>query len=73
VGVDAFLREHFGELSEVMDAISAELWHVKGLVLLPNPSAFTATTAIAVGIPARAAAWLFISGRLDAWAKLITI
>jgi citrate synthase len=73
VGVDAFLREHFGELSEVMDAVSAELWHVKGLVLLPNPSAFTATTAIAVGIPARAAAWLFISGRLDAWAKLITI
>jgi citrate synthase len=71
-GVDAYLREHFQWLTELMDGVSTELHRVKGLVLLPNPSAFTAATAIALEIPARSAAWLFISGRLDAWAKLIT-
>jgi citrate synthase len=69
-GVDACLREHFKPLAARLDAVSQMMLNKrKGLVLLPNASAFTAAAAIAVGIPARAAAWLFISGRLDAWAK----
>jgi len=41
-----------------------------GKKVFPNPSAYTAAAALALGIPAHMASYLFIAGRLDGWAHL---
>jgi hypothetical protein len=44
--------------------------HRRGLMLYPNLSAYTAATAITLGIPAEGCLWLLIQGRLAAWVAL---
>jgi citrate synthase len=41
-----------------------------GKVLCPNPSAYTAAVAIAIGLPAKLAPYLFAASRLSAWAQI---
>jgi citrate synthase len=52
-----------------MAAVTDELkQHDK--LLFPNPSAYTACVAIALGMPAELAPYLFIYGRLSGWAEI---
>ncbi len=44
--------------------------HDAGKEVLPNPSAFTAATAKAIGLPKHLSPILFIYGRLSAWGEL---
>jgi citrate synthase len=41
-----------------------------GKALCPNPSAYTAASAIAIGLPATLAPYLFAAARLSAWAQI---
>jgi citrate synthase len=41
-----------------------------GKVLCPNPSAYTAAVAIAIGLPPKLAPYLFMAARLSAWAQI---
>lgn len=41
-----------------------------GKLLAPNPSAYTASVAISLGMPPKLAPYLFINGRLNGWAEL---
>jgi citrate synthase len=41
-----------------------------GKILWPNPSAYTACVALALGLPAPLAPYLFIAARLSAWTQL---
>lgn len=65
--VDHLLRVHFMEIHNRIWIICERL---KSKGIFPNPSAYTAATAIALGIPPCVAAWIFISGRLGEWSKL---
>lgn len=54
-----------GRLALITAALEARGAHVR-----PNPAAYTAAVAIALGIPPKLAPWLFVSCRLDAWASI---
>jgi citrate synthase len=41
-----------------------------GKVLCPNPSAYTAAVAIAIGLPPKLAPYLFAAARLSAWVQI---
>jgi citrate synthase len=41
-----------------------------GKELCPNPSAYTAAVAIAIGLPPKLAPYLFTAARLSAWAQI---
>lgn len=69
VEVAAQLRKVNATLAERLDTIS-ELLVAVGKLLYPNPSAYTAAVAIALGIPAHLAPWLFVQGRLLSWSQL---
>lgn len=70
VPVDAVLRAEFPQIHRDLTAITATL-HRVGLPLHPNPSAYTAATARAVGLAPSCAAYLFIAARLETWSGLI--
>lgn len=63
------LRDLRPDLVEKIDAVTARL-HACGKDIYPNPSAYTAACAIALGIPSRVCAFLFVSARLRAWTDL---
>jgi citrate synthase len=63
------LESHQPELAEKIAAITVEL-HNRGKKIWPNPSAYTAATAIAVGMSSKLAVYLVIACRLDAWSKI---
>lgn len=67
--VESVLREEFRERWDTLQSVTKVL-HDFGKPVEPNPSAFTAITAIELGLPKELAVWIFISGRLDAWASL---
>lgn len=62
-------------LIAVTDA-GAQLAHAQralreaGKDLYPNPAGYTAAAAMAVGMPAAVAPFLFLSGRLEAWTEI---
>lgn len=64
--VDDFLKVEFPMRHEVLEKIML-LLHAHGKVIYPNPSAYTATTAIILGMPPQIGAYLFVAGRLQAW------
>lgn len=64
---DKFTRE-FARLNEITDAL-----HTFGKLIVPNPSAYTAITAIIIGMPDRIAPLLLVAGRIEAWAEIFTI
>lgn len=68
--VAEIFREDFPESWYVLQQVT-DVLHGFGKNVEPNPSAFTAMTVIAFGLPKEMAAWLFVSARLDAWAALM--
>lgn len=52
-----------------IEAVTSEL-HEEGKQIYPNPSAYTAATAIALGLPAKLVPFLFIEARLSAWTQI---
>jgi len=67
--VHAFLDAHWPFLARKLDDVTAEL-HNFARAIHPNPSAYTAATAIVIGLPAKLAVWLFVRSRLDGWAHI---
>jgi citrate synthase len=63
------IAEHFPEISERLQRITDEL-HARGKMVWPNPSAWTAATAIIIDLPPQICAWIFIQGRLANWSSL---
>jgi citrate synthase len=68
-GLYFFIGRVEGELSVKLDDVSAALAR-HGYNLYPNPSAYTAAAALALGVPAKLAVYLFIAGRVNAWAQI---
>jgi citrate synthase len=68
-GVDIALRECQPQLAGKLDKVTLELSRL-GKTLYPNPSAYTAAVALALGVPARLVVYLFIAARMDAWARI---
>jgi citrate synthase len=64
--VSIILQRYFGVLHTKILAVTQTL-HGLGKPLQPNPSTFTAATALILGIPKEAACYLFIAGRLTPW------
>lgn len=69
--VDWQLQDKFNELYAKLEAVTETL-HAVGKVVYPNPSAYTAATAIALRLPAKIAPWIFVRGRLDGWSELLS-
>lgn len=67
--VDELLKGWQG-LHGRLDSITC-LLHESGKKVWPNPSAYTAATAIALEMPTAVSPWLFVSGRLDGWSRLL--
>lgn len=67
--VKSILQMHFGEMHTRMLEVTATL-HGLGKPLHPNPGAFTAATAIVLGMPKEVSPYLFIAGRLLPWMTL---
>lgn len=67
--VDRILSIDFKALHQKISAVTEEL-HTAGKNIFPNPSAYTAATAMAVGLKAKLASHLFVWGRLSAWSEI---
>jgi citrate synthase len=52
-----------------LNSISRELLN-RNLALYPNPSAYTASVALTIGLPPQLAPFLFIASRLSAWSQI---
>jgi citrate synthase len=63
------LEKYYPELAEKIAAVTVEL-HNRGKKIHPNPSAYTAAVAIAIGMNPKSAVSLVIACRLDAWCKI---
>lgn len=68
------VRDHLENINpklvERIDAITGAL-HARGKRIYPNPSCWTAATAITVGLPAELSPYLFIAARLPVWSRAI--
>lgn len=69
VEVDQWLQENRPDLYAKIQAVTDFLYST-GKPVMPNPSTYTAAAALALGVPPRCAAFLFIQGRLLEWVKL---
>ena len=69
IGVHEILLKSFPEMAAKLDRVTEQL-HARGKKIYPNPSAYTAATAIILQLPPKVAVYLFIRGRLDAWTHL---
>lgn len=58
------------KLVERIDAITGAM-HARGKRIYPNPSCWTAATAITVGLPAELSPYLFIAARLPVWSRAV--
>lgn len=67
--VDEVLRRVHPELYARIATVTGIL-HRAGKVIYPNPSAYTAATAITIGLPAKLCPWLLVSQRLIAWSEV---
>lgn len=67
--VDACLRQSFKPMAHKLE-VATQTLHRLGKRLYPNPSAYTAAAALILGIPPETALWLFVTGRLGAWAQV---
>jgi citrate synthase len=56
----------------VVEKISlvTRLLHAQGIIIHPNPSAYTAAASILLDLPPKLAVYLFIAARLPAWAEI---
>lgn len=69
VEVDGILEREFLPCHSALENITAWL-HARGKNVFPNPSAYTAVTAIILEMPREISAFLFVGSRLAAWAEL---
>lgn len=67
--VDNCLEANFPRSHARLREITAAL-HARGKYIFPNPAAYTATTALILGMPRHVAPMLFVLGRTEAWAEL---
>lgn len=58
------------KLVERIDAITGAL-HARGKRIYPNPSCWTAATAITIGLPAELSPYLFVAARLPVWSGAV--
>jgi citrate synthase len=65
--VNSILMDH--PIHKAIDAVQSVM-DEKGIY--PNPSCYTAASAIALGIPKRSAAWLFVNSRLAVWTRIFS-
>jgi citrate synthase len=67
--VAQLLVNHWPLIEDKVDSVTHALLE-RGKHLYPNPSAYTACVALALGLPAQLAPYLFIAARLSAWTQL---
>lgn len=67
--VDALLLKHFEPYRWRMTTVTNTL-HESGILVLPNPSAYTAITALILQMPKKLAPYILVMGRLSAWAEI---
>lgn len=63
--IEALFPRHHNRLREITDAL-----HARGKHVFPNPAAYTATTALILGMPRHLAPLLFVESRLQPWAAV---
>lgn len=68
-GVSDWIQMHQSNMHERILGITEAL-HETGKDIYPNPSAFTAATAIILGMPQRLSPYLLLMGRMTAWAEV---
>lgn len=56
-------------VGSVIESVTNSL-HLAGKKVYPNPSCYTAATGITLGMPKEILAWIFVTGRLNAWTEL---
>jgi citrate synthase len=64
------MRARFVTMAKTLDAVT-EVMHTAGKMIHPNPSAYTAATAILLDLPKDLSPWLLVQGRLAAWSTLL--
>lgn len=64
-----FISENFPVTRARIDWITEEL-HRRGKLIYPNPSTFSAATAIILKMPRQLSPYILIASRLDAWAEI---
>jgi citrate synthase len=69
IEVDRLIERYQPTMHRKLEAITHQLKQ-HGKLLYPNPSAYTACVAIALGVPVELAPYLFIYGRIDGWAEI---
>lgn len=69
IETDRLIERHQSALHLKLQAVTAIL-KGHGKLLAPNPSAYTACVAIALGMPRKLSPYLFIYGRLTGWAEI---
>lgn len=69
LAVDQTIEAHFPCTHGKLKDITA-LLHSKGKQVFPNPGAYTAATALILGMPRHLAPMLFIQARTEAWSEL---
>ena len=67
--VDAHISEHWPELHNMVKAVT-EMLHSCGKMVYPNPSAYTALTAIILEMPPEIIGWILVQGRLSEWTRI---
>jgi len=63
------LKRLYPALSQKLESVTERL-HQNGKLIYPNPSAYTASVALALALPAELAPYFFIAARLNAWSKI---
>ena len=69
VEVEHLLKQYVPMMYFKLQSVTAIL-KGHGKLLHPNPSAYTACVALALGMPAKLTPYLFIQGRLNGWVEL---
>lgn len=69
VAVDTMIRSKWSTMGGLLTAYT-ELLQTLDIPVYPNPSAYTAATAIILEMPRGIAPYLLVMGRLPAWAEL---
>jgi len=67
--VDSLIRTYQPAMHDKLQAVTAIL-NGHGKLIHPNPSAYTACVAIALGMPVQLTPYLFIYGRLSGWSEI---
>lgn len=68
-GPDPMLAALAGHHGALLDPLTAAL-HEHGRMVWPNLSAYTAATALELGMPAEGMLWMFVTGRMPVWCAM---